>query len=197
MKDPSKSPQKSTQPKAAAAKPHPDQSPLGHIPMSQLLQIPEKQLTVEVKDYLPELETLTPVQGAIKIQHKGTFLEVAAQAKAIVTLVCDRCLAQYNHRVELDTTEIIWLEEPEDLDQADWTEREIESEDLIERLSPTGSLDLTQWLYEQFCLAIPPQKLCDEGCDGIEVANQSPADSEPAIDHRWSALAQLKQQMSS
>jgi len=165
--------------------------------MSQLLQIPEKQLVIEVKDYLPDLETLTPVQGAIKLHHKGTFLEASAQATAIVTLACDRCLAQYNHRVELETTEIIWLEEPEDLDQADWTEREIETEDLIERLSPTGSLDLTQWLYEQLCLAVPPQKLCDEGCDGIEVANPPAVSSEPAVDHRWAALAQLKQQMSS
>ena len=188
MKYPSKSP---------LGKPVSAKSPLGTVPMSQLLQIPEKQLTVEVKDYLPDLETLTPVQGAIKIHHKGTFLEVSAQAKAIVTLVCDRCLAQYNHRIELDTTEIIWLEEPEDIEKADWIEREIETEDLIERISPTGSLDLTQWLYEQLCLAIPPQKLCDNDCDGIAVVDDGPVSSEPEIDHRWAALAQLKQQMSS
>ncbi len=188
MKDPSKSP---------LGKPASDQSPLGTVPMSQLLQIPEKQLTVEVKDYLPDLETLMPVQGIIKIHHKGTFLEVSAQATAIVTLVCDRCLAQYNHRVALDTTEIIWLEEPEDLGKADWTERELETEDLIERISPTGSLDLTQWLYEQLCLAIPPQKLCDNSCDGIAVKEEPATSSEPEIDHRWAALAKLKQQMSS
>ncbi len=188
MKDPSKSP---------LGKPTSAKSPLGTVPMSQLLQIPEKQLTVEVKDYLPDLETLTPVQGAIKIHHKGTFLEVSAQATAIVTLVCDRCLAQYNHRIALETTEILWLEEPEDLDNADWVEREIETEDLIERISPTGSLDLTQWLYEQLCLAIPPQKLCDTSCDGIAVADEPEVTNEPVVDHRWAALAQLKQQMSS
>jgi uncharacterized protein len=175
----------------------PSKSLLGQVPVLQLLQIPEKQLTITVKDYLPDLETLTPVQGIIKVQHKGTFLEAIGQASAIVTLGCDRCLSQYNHRIELDTTEIIWLEEPEDLDKADWIEREIETEDLVERLSPNGIFDPAQWLYEQLCLAIPPQQLCDPDCAGIELEPEAEAGHEPAIDHRWAALAQLKNQMSS
>ncbi|NJN29104.1 MAG: DUF177 domain-containing protein [Synechococcales cyanobacterium RM1_1_8] len=170
---------------------------MGLVPVLQLLQIPEKCLTILVKDHLPGLETLMPVQGEIQLHHKGTFLEVSAQATAIVTLGCDRCLNQYNHRIALDTTEIIWLEEAEDLGPGDALEREIEFEDLVERISPRGSFDPAQWLYEQLCLAIPPQQLCDLDCDGILVETEVAQPSEPAIDHRWAALAQLKQQLPS
>jgi uncharacterized protein len=168
--------------------------PLGTIPLFQLLQIPEKSLTVTVQDHLPDLETLTPVQGQVRVEHKGTFLQVQGQARAIVTLVCDRCLAQYNHRIELDTTEIIWLQS-EGSEAPVPLELEVAFEDLVERLAPSGSFDPGQWLYEQLCLALPAQKLCDLDCGGIELDSDADS-SEAEIDHRWAALAQLKQQMS-
>ena len=48
----------------------------------------------------------------MSIRHGGTFLEILAQAETIVTLTCDRCLQNYNYRLSIDTSEIIWLEEP-------------------------------------------------------------------------------------
>lgn len=157
----------------------------------QLLQIPERSVTLPVKDYLKDLETLTPVQGVVKVEHRGNFLEVRAEAKAIVTLGCDRCLNQYNHRIELNAHEIIWLREDEEVAAIE-ADLEAEADTLVETLPPSGTLDPEQWLYEQVCLALPSQTLCDPNCEGIEIDE---AKAGNPLDSRWSILEQLKSQI--
>ncbi len=161
------------------------------IQIPQLLQIPERRVTLPVQDYFPDLETLTPIQGLVEVAHKGNYLDVSTQAKAIVTLSCDRCLCQYNHRIELETQEIIWLDAQVD-EAPEALEQEVEMDDLIESLHPQGTFDPAQWLYEQLCLAIPLQKRCDPNCEGIALDD---AQSGHALDSRWSILAQLKTQI--
>ncbi|KPQ37338.1 MAG: uncharacterized protein HLUCCA11_02560 [Phormidesmis priestleyi Ana] len=159
-----------------------------HIP--QLLNAPHKTLHLDVAEHLPNLETLTPVKGAMSVTHQGTYLEVKGKADAIMTLECDRCLQSYNTRVQVDTSEIVWLEEPI---AESVIEKEVELEDLIESLSPTGHFKPDEWLYEQMCLAIPQKQICSTDCQGI--AFENPESAEPEIDHRWAALSALKNQL--
>ncbi|NJM58479.1 MAG: DUF177 domain-containing protein [Synechococcales cyanobacterium RU_4_20] len=163
-------------------------SALKPILIPQLLQIPERNICLPVEDYLPELDTLTPIQGTLWVEHKGTYLAVRAEAKAIVTLACDRCLGQYNHRLALNLEEVIWLREAGAVIDP---ELEFEAAALLETLPPDGNFDPAQWLYEQVCLAIPPQSLCDAACEGIELE----AAATTPLDSRWSVLAQLKTQI--
>lgn len=161
----------------------------------QLLQQPEKTLTIEIEGHLSELDTLTPVRGEIQVTHQATYLAVKGFAETIVTLTCHRCLQNYNHRVSIAPEELIWLE-----DEPDPTtlppEREVGLEDLMETLPPQGHFDPTTWLYEQICLALPQRQLCNADCPGIEVPQTAPdRQATPPIDHRWSALAQLQRQM--
>ncbi|MEL7334577.1 MAG: YceD family protein [Cyanobacteria bacterium J06560_2] len=159
-----------------------------HIP--QILNAPHKMLAVDVAEHLPQLKTLTPVKGELSIAHRGTFLEVSAQAGAIMTLECDRCLQSYNTRVQVNASEILWLEEPIQDDSV--LEREVELEDLVESLPPNGHFNPDEWLYEQMCLAIPQKQICNEDCEGIEITSNPPAQE---IDHRWAALSSLKHQL--
>lgn len=151
---------------------------------------PDKTWVIEVDQHLAGLESLTPVKGQLRIQHRGNFLEVSAVAETIVTLVCHRCLQNYNHRLQLNTSEFIWLQEP--APEAFGVEREVELEELVETLPPQGHFDPGVWLYEQLCLALPQRQLCDQACPGIESTTRAP---EPSPDHRWAALAALKQQL--
>lgn len=160
----------------------------------QLAKAPEQTETIEVNEYLPDLETLTPVQGYLRVSHRGNYLEVSARAEAIVNLVCDRCLQHYNHRLSVDASELIWLQEP--VDAADLpVEREISLEELIETLPPQGFFHPAAWLYEQLCLEIPHRKLCDNLCEGIAVKEVS-RDSVSLGDRRWASLEALKNQLS-
>ena len=72
-------------------------------------------------------------------------------------------------------------------------EVEVPLEDLVESVSPSGSFDPQQWLYEQVCLSIPQRQLCDKDCSGLDP--DIIADSNP-VDSRWAALASLKKQLS-
>lgn len=162
------------------------------IYIPHLLKAPNRTAKIIVDDSISGLDTLVPVKGDIAIRHGGNFLEIAARAETITTLVCDRCLQHYNYRLAIDTSELIWLES-ELSDVADIpNEREISLEDLSETLPPNGHLDPEAWLFEQLSLALPLRKVCGASCPG---ASQKTTSDEDYIDHRWSSLAALKEQL--
>lgn len=165
------------------------------IYIPHLLKDPEHTRTIEVDGYLNDLETLTPIKGRIQVQHRGNFLDVSAQAETITTLTCHRCLQNYNTRLQIDTSEFIWLQEPQTGSYAD--EVEVGFDELVETLPPQGHFDPAEWLYEQLCLAIPQRQLCDQACEGI--ANPLASGDDVSVannDQRWAALSALKQQLS-
>lgn len=162
------------------------------IYIPHLLKAPKKTAEIIVDDNISELATLTPVKGKIQVRHGGNFLEVRSQAETITTLVCDRCLQHYNHRLAVDTSELIWLEsELENIEDLP-TEREVSVEDLSEVLPPNGHFDPERWLFEQLSLALPLRQVCGENCPG---AAKTPLKEEFKVDSRWSTLAALKEQL--
>ncbi|KOR37778.1 MULTISPECIES: YceD family protein [Planktothricoides] len=162
------------------------------IYIPQLTTAPERTEEIQFEEFFSEFETLTPVKGTLVVKHQGNYLEVFAQAETIVTLTCNRCLQQYNHRLTVDTSELIWLDEAADQPDTGPLERETALEDLVETLSPHGYFECTEWVYEQLCLALPPRQLCDANCLGIQTDSYLPPTAPPAIDHRWASLAELK-----
>ncbi|KJH72246.1 YceD family protein [Aliterella atlantica] len=166
------------------------------IYIPQLTKAPERTEVVQLDDFLPGLETLTPVRGQVKIQHHGNYLEVSGQAETIITLTCHRCLQQYNHRLSVNTSELIWLDESVNQPYDGPLEREVAVEDLVETLSPQGYFYPSEWLYEQLCLEIPQRQLCEADCAGIAATkasvNKTP---EKPVDSRWASLEALKKQI--
>ncbi len=162
------------------------------IYIPHLLTRPKRQAEIIIDNAIARLDTLTPVKGRILLRHGGNFLEVVSQAETIITLSCDRCLQNYNHRLEIDTSELIWLEsELENVDDLP-TEREVSVEDLSETLPPNGHFDPEKWLFEQLSLALPLRQVCGENCPG---APKTDSVNEFHVDSRWSSLAALKEQL--
>jgi uncharacterized protein len=160
----------------------------------QLTKAPERTEEIQVKEFLPGLETLTPVRGRVRVQHHGNYLEVSGQAEAIITCTCNRCLQQYNHRLAVNTKEIIWLDEAANQAQDLPLEREVAMEELVETISPNDYFYPSEWLYEQMCLELPQRQLCDLNCPGI-LSSTDEKSSEKTIDSRWAALEALKKQL--
>ena len=160
------------------------------IYIPHLLKAPKQTQVIQVEEFLPSLETLTPVRGEVRVTHKGTYLEVSALAEAIATLSCHRCLQQYNHRLVVNTSELIWLDAAANQPYTGPIEQEIDVDDLVETLAPDGVFNPGEWLYEQMCLALPQRQLCDRKCKGIQISQTS--HSEPTPDQRWAALEVLK-----
>lgn len=165
------------------------------IYIPHLTKAPEQTEVIQVHEFLPNLETLTLIRGRIRVTHRGNFLEVSARAETIITLTCHRCLQQYNHRLAVATSEIIWLDETADQPDDGPLEREVALEDLLETLSPQGYFHPDEWLYEQLCLEIPQRQLCDQNCAGIQTATTG--GFEQLTDKRWASLEALKKQLPS
>ncbi|TYQ26816.1 DUF177 domain-containing protein [Pseudanabaena sp. UWO311] len=147
--------------------------------------------TFDFKEFIEGLETLTPVQGVISVRHVGSFLEVSSKASTIMTLTCDRTLVQFNYRLAINNSERICLAEP--LPESEYPrEREIEADDLVESISPSGYFDPKAWLYEQLILAIPYPKIAPDA-PALEITDANSFDGSTAtIDKRWEILNSLK-----
>lgn len=161
-----------------------------HIP--RLTRAPQRTETVEFNQPIAGLDTLTPIHGRLQVTHQGNYLEVSAQADTIVTLTCHRCLQQYNYRLAIAPSELIWLDESAEQVDPLLLDHDINPDELIETLPPQGYFDPETWLYEQLCLEMPQRQLCDEACGGIEV---TAAPVQPEVDRRWAGLEALKKQL--
>ncbi|MBW4633217.1 MAG: DUF177 domain-containing protein [Iphinoe sp. HA4291-MV1] len=162
------------------------------IYIPQITKAPQRTEEIQVKEFLPGLETLTPVRGCVRVQHHGNYLEVSGQAETIITCTCNRCLQNYNHRLTVNTKEIIWLDEAANETDDLPLEREMAFDDLVETLSPQGYFYPNEWLYEQMCLELPQRQLCDTNCLGIQPSVDSKSDKR--VDRRWASLEALKKQ---
>ena len=165
---------------------------MDNIYIPHLLKAPDRKRSIPIDEMIEGMETLTPVRGSLVIRHGGTFLELVIKAETIITLSCDRCLQQFNQRLALENSEIIWLE-AEDKDKHYPLEREVAWEDLSETLSPEGHFAPELWVYEQLSLAMPLRQLCErQDCqapslDGTETPSR--------FDSRWSSLEVFKKQL--
>jgi uncharacterized protein len=160
------------------------------ISIPNLAQSPERSETHEFKEPFPDLGTLLPVQGVVTVMHQGNYLEVMAQADTIVTLRCDRCLQNYNQRLLLDASEMIWLSDAAaDFESLPFDE-DLKLDEMVEHMPRNGHFDVKTWVYEQLCLELPQHQLCSDDCVGIAVAVP-----EREADRRWASLESLKGQL--
>ncbi|ELR98020.1 DUF177 domain-containing protein [Gloeocapsa sp. PCC 73106] len=163
------------------------------IYIPQLLKSPQQTEEITFEELIEGLDTLTPTRGSMTISHRGTYLEVTVTAETIMTLVCDRCLQNYNYRICLNTSELIWLNKPDDSEVSLGGEKEIAFENLSETIPNNGYFQPSTWLYEQLSLAMPVKQLCSKDCHPPEYQNDN---EHPIVgDSRWSALAALKQNL--
>ena len=96
----------------------------------------------------------TPVQARFTAQADGDEVRMTLRASASVHGECARCLdpVSFDARVE-----------------AEWTarERDLDDPDFELPLTPAGSIDLDDWLYQEFLFQIPGVLLCSPDCPGL------------------------------
>ena len=165
------------------------------VPLQELRLLAEGRRW-SVDQPLGDLESITPVRGQLHAFHRGTVLEVSGQAETIVTLRCDRCLQEYNHRLTTEAQELIGLGDP---DAETEPVLELDAECFHETLDPRGNFDPARWLFEQLHLQLPFRNHCGPQCPGPDLAPEAPrqtgaaaAAAEAAPDPRWAALRHLR-----
>ena len=106
-----------------------------------------------------------PVDAVCALRRKGEDkVELRGSLRANLTLVCDRCLAEYDHAV---LTEMQVLLETRVDDPWRLKELECTSADLDAILLDEPVVDLDDILRQQVYLALPVKNLCAEQCRGL------------------------------
>jgi uncharacterized protein len=131
------------------------------------------------------LQTSEPVQGHLHVWIEGPLLVVEGEARATVSLCCDRCLQIYDQPLQVASQERIGLGgTPEDLEAA----LDFDAGGVVEQLDPQGSFDPERWIFEQLSLQLPLVNRCGPGCPGPASWGGGEAPGDP----RWAALKQLR-----
>ena len=148
-----------------------------------------------VDGYLNDLPSLTPVRGTIQAEHLGNVLAVHGSLQTIVTLICDRCLNQFNQALISTTEELIWLgEEQNNHEQLEASAGFEQMSGLLERLDPQGPFDPQQWAFEHLNLQLPAVNRCSGDCPGPPGLSTSGSEDglDSGSDPRWDVLKQLQ-----
>ncbi len=161
------------------------------IPLKELkaLSAPKKW---EVKGYLDDLASLTPIKGVLIAEHQENSLLIKARLQTIVSLKCDRCSNGFNQNLKFDGKELIWISKENDLDV------EIHLDELVECIDPLDKFEPEKWIFEQLNLQMPILNICSDSCPGPPISNNMEAsfhekgdNGSKDLDPRWSPLKKL------
>ena len=103
------------------------------------------------------------VRYELRAQLFGTELLVKGRVEQDFTLVCGRCLNEFDTTISVN-----------------------DFETSLEVAENAEFVDLTNDVRESIILALPSYPVCDENCPGIAVQSEVPGDN------RWDALDALK-----
>ncbi len=148
-----------------------------------------------VEGQLEAIQSLTPVRGSLRAEHRGNLLEVEGSLQTIVCLRCDRCLGRFNQELKAESKELIWLGgEPTDELLADAGLDPETPDGLVDVLDPRGDFEPERWVFEQLSLQMSVVNRCGDLCPGMPTHAAEPRkpSSAAAVDPRWKALRDLQ-----
>jgi len=130
---------------------------------------------------------LGKVKARVNLIKESTMLVLNFSLQGFVTLMCDRCLENYNQDIEGSFKLIVKFgEQAEEI-----------SDEMITVLADDSSLNLEPFLYEYIVLLLPLKHVHPDDEDGnhtcdVEMLKQIDEYSETKADPRWDALKDIK-----
>ncbi len=107
------------------------------------------------KDFdFPETVEVGVIAGKVTAMRLEDTVHVSGSFQAEITLICDRCLDNFNSQVHFT------------LDLEYTIDRKGESEEAL-FVDKFGNIDLMGPIHDELLLAIPTQNFCKENCAGI------------------------------
>lgn len=125
-----------------------------------------------------------PMDVAIDLAYKQSWLLIKGHGQGEVEMVCDRCGRAFVFPVKVQ-----WEEGVEVTDETDLPEElDLTMDQAHERMHVADVIDLADMARQQVLLALPSKRLCQESCENTYLANPA----KRSIDPRWAALEALK-----
>ena len=130
---------------------------------------------------------LGKVKAEVNLIKESTMLVLNFSLQGFVTLMCDRCLENYQQNIKGSFKLIVKFgEKAEEI-----------SDEMITVLADDSSLNLAPFLYEYIVLLLPLKHVHPDDEDGnhtcdLEMLKQIDEYSETKADPRWAALKDIK-----
>ena len=129
----------------------------------------------------------TRADGELRMTRTDGSILVDGRIRVAVEEVCGRCLEPFRYPLEVHMREEFWP----DYDPV--LQRRVEVPEGRDGFPiELGLLDLREALRQHVEMARPMQPICRSDCPGAD-GGAGPAEAaEPAVDHRWAALDELR-----
>ncbi len=120
--------------------------------------INEIVLSKDVTDFDLRTPFLGSVDVSIKVDRSEHQIVLSCSFDTQAILTCDRCLAEYEQKINGNFTVIYIAEKIDD---------DVEDTNVYELTPDLTYLDLTKDFYDFINLAVPLKHLCSEDCKGL------------------------------
>jgi len=135
------------------------------IPIDEIENADNKTLCVDFGEIIDGIDCVTPIKAELVIQSLGEFIEVKGNVKGIVKLQCDRCLENFDYKLDFDIEETFAKHAL--LDEYA-QETELKEGQFVTDLNGDDNIDIYDLLYQSVILNLPNQKVCGINCKGKE-----------------------------
>lgn len=174
--------------------------------IDELRGLPQQKLDIKFHETLSGLEAVKPVIGELCVAVSASGLYLTGRVKTLLKLECDTCLRPYFTALTVDIDERFTQEPRLKIDRGqDPKERELLRDDFVEPLPASGTLDISDVVYQAVTLATPTYFSCGKECPGPPAVQDSrsahdsaharaarkKSEAEPPIDPRWKNLKTL------
>ncbi|MBI2354835.1 MAG: DUF177 domain-containing protein [Deltaproteobacteria bacterium] len=106
-----------------------------------------------------------PVVSDITAAREYDHVRVSGRVSTPVTLVCSRCLA--NYETAFDSSFTIYFRKGTSQDIVEEEETELDEQDLVSATYSGDEIDLAHEIEEQVAMELPLKPLCSEECKGL------------------------------
>ena len=134
-----------------------------------------------------------PVIGIVEAERTVRTLQLRGRVDTAVSLVCGRCLAEYQQRLSVSLREEFLLEPVSERARG-----ELQPDDFVMSVGPDQVLDASEVIRQHLVLATPMGPVCRADCAGLcphcgADLNDGPCGcQDEAIDPRLAPLSKLK-----
>ncbi len=125
-------------------------------------EIPDEGLEIDERTSLRPNEGETPAELKLRLQKQGPEVTISGSIKAQVTLVCGRCLKEFQKDTEIPV-ELVYMPVRELREE----KHELEPDELDTGFYKEDEIDLDSIAGEQVLLSVPMKALCSDACKGI------------------------------
>lgn len=134
------------------------------IAIEDIENAPEKKLQIDFEEIICELNSEKPIIASLTIMDLGDFIEVTGNVQGSVIVECDRCLSEFEYKVDFDIEEMF---AKNSLSEEYSSETELKEGQFVTDLCGKD-IDIYDLLYQSVILDLPNKKVCGINCKGDE-----------------------------